>query len=422
MAFHHIRQLFGNQPMQKNRCVVVIGGGAAGFFGAIACAQANSEVKVMLLEKHRQLLSKVRISGGGRCNVTHACFDPSLLVKHYPRGNKALIGPFQRFQPRDTVEWFTQRGVVLKTEEDGRMFPETDSSQTIIDCLLEEARKSGVEIYTETGAESVQKTTNGFLMQTDNGSMLEADSILIATGSSKAGYTLAETFGHHIIPTVPSLFTFNVPSSPLLDLSGISVKEAHLKIAGTSLEQSGPLLLTHWGFSGPAVLKLSAWGARILHGMDYKADLLINWTPQYKQDQLLNELLAYKKSYPSRVISSEALFELPRNLWKKLVLQAQIDGESRWSAASNKQLAQLVNTLHSNRYSIDGKTTYKQEFVTSGGVKTDEINFKTMESRLQPGLHFAGEVLDIDGVTGGFNFQNAWTTGWIAGQAMATST
>lgn len=400
--------------------VVIMGGGAAGFFAAIACAGAASSPQVILLEKTNQLLSKVRISGGGRCNVTHACFEPKILVQNYPRGGKELIGPFNRFQPKDTIQWFESRDVLLKTEEDGRMFPVTDSSQTIIDCLQAEAKKSGVEVRLKTGVENFERTEKGFLLHLSNGETISCDRLLIATGSNRNIYETIANLGHTIIPLVPSLFTFNVPTSPLLELAGISVEKALVKIANTPLEQTGPLLITHWGFSGPAILKLSAWGARILHDLNYHATLIIDWLPDFNLEMLRKTLSDARQQYPERVIANESLFGLPRNLWKKLTTLAGISQEQRWATLSNKSITSLADVLHANSYQIEGKTTYKQEFVTCGGIKLDEVNFKTMESRICPGLYFAGEVLDIDGVTGGFNFQNAWTTGWIAGNAIGS--
>lgn len=399
--------------------IVVIGGGAAGFFGAITAAQANPDAHVILLEKARQLLAKVRISGGGRCNVTHSCFDPALLVQNYPRGNKALRGPFTRFQPRDTIAWFAEHGVELKTESDGRMFPVTDSSETIIHCLMSQARVNGVQVRTECGVTDIQKTETGFSISLSNEKTVLCDRLLIATGSNSKTYAWLEALGHTIQPPVPSLFTFNVPSSTLVELAGISVPKVHLRIAETALEQTGPLLITHWGFSGPAVLKLSAWGARILHDRDYKATLHINWLPDMNGTALRQKLLDHKRDFPARQVASESPVELPKNLWKKLVAQTEIPGDQRWAVLSNTQLDHLLQVLQSNTYHIQGKSTYKDEFVTCGGVTLEEINFKTMESRLVPNLYFAGEVLDIDGITGGFNFQNAWTTAWLAGNAMA---
>lgn len=396
--------------------VVVLGGGAAGFFGAITCASLGN--KVILLEKTRQLLSKVRISGGGRCNVTHACFDPALLVKNYPRGGLELRGPFSRFQPKDTIEWFENRGVTLKTEEDGRMFPITDSSETIINCLLNAAKKVGVDIELESGVQNIQKKAEGFLLELSNGKQLETSRLLMATGSAPKIYPILETLGHRIVPLVPSLFTFNIPTSPFLELAGISVPEASVHLPQFNMTQIGPLLLTHWGISGPAVLKLSAWAARELHQVDYQSDVIINWLPSLTEDELRKRLLAIKKEQAGRQLASEPIFSLPKQLWKMLIKQAALPEETRWTDISHRQIEALLTQLRATRLKIEGKTTYKQEFVTCGGVALEEVNFKTMESRLCPGLFFAGEILNIDGVTGGFNFQNAWTTGWIAGNSL----
>ncbi len=335
--------------------IVIIGGGAAGVFAALTAKQENPLADVLLLERSAKLLSKVKISGGGRCNVTHSCFEPRDLVRHYPRGHKELLGPFHTFQPRDTVEWFETRGVKLKTEKDGRMFPISDSSQTIIDCLLNEAAKLGVKIEKQ----KFETLEEGFLI---NGS-IKADKVILATGSAPIGWRIAEQFGHTIQPPVPSLFTFNVPDFPLKNLAGVSVENARLKIKGTKFEQEGPLLITHWGFSGPAALKLSAWAARHLAKKDYTVTLQIDWEEP-----------------------------LP------------------------KRLRKVVGERES--YEVRGKTTNKAEFVTCGGITLSEVNFKTMESKHCKGLYFCGEILDIDGVTGGFNFQNAWTTGRIAGASL----
>lgn len=407
------------QMSNGQNIILIIGGGAAGFFGAIACAEANSSKRVILLEKHRQLLSKVRISGGGRCNVTHACFEPALLVQNYPRGYQALKGPFSSFQPRDTIQWFKQRGVELKVEEDGRMFPVTDDSETIINCLMQSAAHAGVKVCIECGIENIIFSNPGFVVLLQNGDRLECERLLVASGSNTKMFTCLETLGHSIVPPVPSLFTFNTPDSPLLELAGIAVPHVHASIAETNLQQTGPVLLTHWGFSGPAVLKLSAWGARILHEKQYQAKLLINWLPDMTKEALIQRLHEFKIKNPAKQISSECPLDLPKNLWKKFVLMAQIPSDIRWSYFSKAHLNSLLQILLRSSFNIQGKSTYKEEFVTSGGVNLNEVNFKNMESKKCPGLHFAGEVLDIDGVTGGFNFQNAWTTGWIAGRAMA---
>lgn len=390
------------------RTLVVIGGGAAGFFGAINAAEKNPSDRVILLEKTATLLAKVRISGGGRCNVTHACFEPPQLVQNYPRGGKALLGPFHRFQPKDTIAWFEQRGVELKTEEDGRMFPITDSSQTIIDCLMQAADAAGVEIRLQQKIETLDKRDGKFTVAD-----LEGDAILLATGSQPKGHALAEKLGHSLVPLVPSLFTFNIPNFPLEELAGISVDPAQVDIGG--VPQKGPLLITHWGFSGPAALKLSAWEARTLHACDYQTTLNVNWLPAIRN--LSEQLLSFKSQNGPQNLSRPAA-PLPRNLWKKLLEIHAFDPQKRWCDLPNKELLRLAALLQKDPYTVSGKTTYKQEFVTCGGIPLDEVNFKTMESRLCPGLFFAGEILDIDGITGGFNFQSAWTTSYLASQAM----
>ena len=390
--------------------LIVIGGGAAGIFAALAAKEAAPERRVAVFEKHAALLAKVRISGGGRCNVTHACFDPALLVKNYPRGGKELLGPFHRFQPKDTVQWFESRGVKLKTEADGRMFPVTDSSETIIQCLLSEAEKLGVPIYTQKRIEKISKKGDRFELELPDGPVL-CKQLLLATGSSKEGYNWAASLGHTIQAPVPSLFTFNIPTSPLKECSGIVVDPVELKIAGTTLSQRGPLLVTHFGFSGPAVLKLSAWGARVLNEKEYKTDLIVNWTGDLSEEEIFQKLLNWKNSFPQKNISSENLFQLPKNLWKFLVPL----GDKKLCDTSHQQLRTLAIKLSRDVYHIEGKTTHKEEFVTCGGITLKEVDFKTLQSKVCPGLVFAGEILDIDGVTGGFNFQSAWTTGFIAG-------
>lgn len=404
--------------MPHKKTVVVVGGGAAGFFGAIACAQANSNCRVILLEKARQVLSKVRISGGGRCNVTHSCFDPGTLIQNYPRGGKELRGAFSRFQPRDTIQWFESRGVDLKVESDGRMFPTTDSSETIISCLMQQVKMSGVELWTETGVISCEKNHHFQVMLT-NGESLSCDYLLVATGSSSKVSTWLEKLGHRLEAPVPSLFTFNVPSSPLRDLAGISVPKAKLSLEECGLQQIGPLLITHWGFSGPAVLKLSAWGARLLHDKKYYTKLKINWLPDVNPENLKHRMIEYRQIYAARLVTSDCPFTLPKNLWKAFLEMAKIPENLRWSALSKQQIQDMISILNGCQFQIEGKSTYKDEFVTCGGIKLQEVDFKTMESKICPGLYFAGEVLDIDGVTGGFNFQNAWTTSWLAGNAIA---
>lgn len=404
--------------MPDRLTITVVGGGAAGFFGAISCAHHFPQHRILLIEKSRQVLSKVRISGGGRCNVTHACFDPSLLVKNYPRGNKELRGPLSRFQPQDTIRWFESRGVHLKTEEDGRIFPVTDQSETIIHCLMNEAKKLGIELMLEQGLQEIEKQPDHFVLSLTNESKITCDRVLIATGCIPKVLLLMEKLGHTIVPLVPSLFTFNIPDSPFLDLSGISVESVSVKLPSWNLEQKGALLFTHWGLSGPAVLKLSAWGARELHSVNYSTHVLINWLPQNSEEEIRFSLLGSKQKLMGKQIGTEALFSLPKQLWKRLLNISKIPEEIRWADCSHTQLQTLILQLRATSLKIEGKTTHKQEFVTCGGVALDEVSFKSMESKICPGLFFAGEVLNIDGVTGGFNFQNAWTTGWIAGQSI----
>ena len=398
--------------------IVIIGGGAAGFFAGIIAAQHSPGISVTLLEKSKQLLSKVRISGGGRCNVTHACFEPKQLVQHYPRGGKALLGPFSRFQPLDTIEWFKKHNVTLKTEADGRMFPITDNSETIAQCLLEAAQEANVKIRTLTSVTAITPAETGFILTVGNDESIRCDRLLIASGSNPKIWDLLEGLGHTIIPPVPSLFTFNIPNSPLSEISGISVEKVEAKIQGTPLKQTGPLLITHWGFSGPAILKLSAWGARLLHEKGYAATLQVNWLPEMSLPELKEMLLNFKVRTPAKLLVNEGPALLPRNLWKKLAERAGASTTLRWSHLSTALLQKIILELSSGEFKIEGKTTYKEEFVTCGGVALDEVDFKSMQSKKIPHLYFAGEVLDIDGVTGGFNFQNAWTTGFIAGKSM----
>lgn len=404
--------------MKKLR-IAIIGGGAAGFFAAINSAEKFRNAEVTLLEQGRQVLSKVRISGGGRCNVTHACFDPALLTSFYPRGGKALRGAFSQFQPRDTVRWFTSRGVALKTEEDGRMFPTTDSSETIIECLLSAAHQSGVNVCTERQVENIVRREDGtFEIRIKGYSSLIADRVLCTTGSQQKIFSMLKQLGHTICEPVPSLFTFPIKDTRLENLEGISVSSCSVKISGTSIEQKGPILITHWGLSGPAILKTSAWGARVLHAKNYQATLVINWLADMHPEKIQHFLLEKKISHPQKLICGDIDLSIPNKLWKQLVLHSNISSELRWINISKKQLHSLIQNLTRCELAISGKTTYKSEFVTCGGVSLDEIHFKTMESKLCKGLYFAGEVIDVDGVTGGFNFQNAWTTGWIASQSI----
>ncbi|MGH2638342.1 MAG: NAD(P)/FAD-dependent oxidoreductase [Rhabdochlamydiaceae bacterium] len=393
--------------------VVIVGGGAAGIFAALSAKEASPALSVTLLEKSVLFLSKVRVSGGGRCNVTHACFDPQKLIQNYPRGEKELLGPFYRFQPKDTIAWFESRAVLLKTEKDGRVFPTTDQSQTIIDALLNEARKLGVDLRIRQHIISIFYSEGHFHTQLRDGTSLCTKALLLATGSSPEGYRFAESLGHTIQPPVPSLFTFNVPTSRLTALSGVAVQNVVVSLPEISMKQSGPLLITHFGFSGPATLKLSAWAARELHALQYKTIIHINWVPQFSLEELKNKLNKTKLEKPSKTLGQLTLFDLPKNLWK--VLTAPFTDKTL-AHLSYFNIEQLCKTLHADPYQMDGKTTHKEEFVTCGGVTLKEVDFKTMQSKILPGLFFAGEILNIDGVTGGFNFQNAWTTGYLAGQ------
>lgn len=403
----------------------MIGGGAAGFFGAIACAQVNPDAQVTLIEASRQPLGKVLISGGGRCNVTHACFEPARLVQNYPRGGKALRGAFSRFQAQDTVAWFENHGVRLKTEADGRMFPITDNSETIVECLIKTAASSGVQLRIGTPVVDVKKLSQapGFEIILKSGASQKCDRLLLATGSHPMGYKIARELGHHIETPVPSLFTFNIPEPKLRLLAGVSVNPVQLRLSGTGkppLEQTGPLLITHWGMSGPAVLKLSAWGARFMRENRYQAKLLVNWLPDFNQEQVRQKILAVKTQWGQKAMVLHRGVDLPHRLWQYIVDRAGITTQQRWAELSNKKLNQLIQELTQGEYLITGKGVFKEEFVTCGGVNLKEVNFKTMESKLIPGLYFAGEILDIDGITGGFNFQSAWTTAYLAGNAMGS--
>jgi predicted Rossmann fold flavoprotein len=399
--------------------IIVVGAGAAGFFGAITAAENNPTAKVILLEKNRTVLNKVRISGGGRCNVTHDCTDNKKLSKFYPRGGAFLRSLFKQFNVQNTIEWFKNEGVSLKTEPDGRMFPTTDNSETIAQALEQKARKLGVDVRTSFGVKNILIENHRIKgLELLDGEIMEADSVLITTGGSPniTGYQWLMDLGHSIIPPVPSLFTFNVPNSPFHELAGVSVPKATVKVAGKKLLQDGALLVTHWGFSAPAVLKLSAWGARELAELHYDFQILINWIPDVNENQVRDFFLTYKKNNPKKLIQSNQLFDLPARLWKKFCELSEIDENLRWIDLTIKHTHKLVENLLNSSHKVQGKTTFKEEFVTCGGIDLAEINPQTMESKLIKGLFFAGEVLDIDAVTGGFNFQAAWTTGFVAGK------
>ena len=428
-----LSQARDNFPMQKmdsqnlnSPQIAIIGGGAAGYFAAITAAENNPGASVTLLEGTQRTLTKVKISGGGRCNVTHNCFDAETLVGNYPRGYRELRGPFSRFQPRDTVAWFAARGVTLKAEADGRMFPVSNSSSTIIECLQNAALAAGVKTELGSVIKEVTRVYSAdggirFHLALSNGTSRTADKILLATGSAPIGHRIAAMLGHSIIDTVPSLFTFKIADSRLADIPGISFQSARVRLnfsESPTLEQIGPVLITHWGLSGPAVLKLSAWGARALHDSQYNAEAQINWMPSKKTETVLGDLLQYKAANPSRLVLSSPAVDLPKRFWASLVTFCEIASGTEWAHVTNKSLQKLANEITDGRYQVDGKGEFKEEFVTCGGVALKEVDFKTMQSRLCPNLYFAGEILDIDGLTGGFNFQNAWTTAWIAGQHM----
>ncbi|MFI5149604.1 MAG: NAD(P)/FAD-dependent oxidoreductase [Bacteroidia bacterium] len=402
---------------------LIIGGGAAGFFAAVNLKEQAPEMEVCILEKTQKFLSKVRVSGGGRCNVTHACFENSLLTGYYPRGSKELRGAFSRFNTGDTVEWFRERGVTLKTEEDGRMFPESNQSDTIINCLQGLADKLGVRIRTGSEVKNIKVLSSGFELALASGTSLNADFILIASGGSPKAeaYQWLKELGHTIQTPVPSLFTFNVPGNDLHNLMGLSVPDARISIENLNRISSGPLLITHWGFSGPAILKLSAWAARDLHALNYKFSIRISWIGDHTGDEIQTNLFKYRKEWNNKLVFNHPLYNMPKRLWEYLVEQSGIIPGLKWAEMTNINLQALKDRLCMDRYLVQGKTTFKEEFVTCGGVDLKEVDFRTMESRICPGLYFAGEVLDIDGVTGGFNFQSAWTTAWISAVSMAAS-
>ena len=411
--------------------VLVVGGGAAGFFAAITLAEAQPGARVTVLERGAQPLAKVRVSGGGRCNVTHDEPDPAEFVTNYPRGSRALRGPLSRFGALQTAAWFESRGVNLKTEADGRMFPVSNTSETVVSCLLNAAQRAGVELRTGAAVRSLnaapERFTACFTATLKSGETLEADYVLLATGSNPQVHRWVTELGHEVAPPVPSLFTFELDDPRLEGLAGVSVPDAEVTLVETALTkkpltktaltQRGPLLVTHWGLSGPAVLKLSAWGARELHGQSYHAQLRVNWLPELHVEAVREQLHAYKVAEPRKTVVSHPLFGLPGRLWAALASAAEL--AERWADVSKAQLERLISELQQGRFEITGKGVFKDEFVTCGGVNLNEVNFQTMESRVCPGLYFAGELLDIDGVTGGFNFQNAWATGYLAGQALA---
>ncbi|MDO6817711.1 NAD(P)/FAD-dependent oxidoreductase [Zobellia sp. 1_MG-2023] len=420
--------------------VIVIGGGAAGFYTAIHIAEAKPHLKIAILERGKDVLGKVKVSGGGRCNVTHAEFDPRELTKNYPRGEKELIGPFHTYCSGDTIAFFEERGITLKIESDGRMFPESDSSQTIIDCFLNETNRLGVKILKHSAVSKIEKREDkeGFKITTIKHSY-ECEKLVVATGSNPKVWKLLENMGHTIVPAVPSLFTFNCKDQRIAGIPGVSTlaqvevfqnqvynskvttrlksKKSKLPI----LTSDGPLLITHWGLSGPAILKLSAWGARLLNDIHYKFRIRVNWLPDYNFEGLMGLFLEIKEVEAKKTVLRTKALEVPRRLWTNLVRASGIDETDKWADVTKNQLEKLAHQLVECELKIDGKSTFKEEFVTAGGIDLKEVNFKTYESKKLPGMYFAGEVINVDAITGGFNFQNAWTGGYIAAQAVANS-
>ncbi len=399
--------------------VIIIGGGAAGFFTAINAKEMNPELDITILEKGKEVLQKVKISGGGRCNVTHACFEPKELVQFYPRGEKELLGPFHQFMTGDTFEWFENNGIPLKIEKDNRVFPESNSSQTIVDCFLNKTKRLGISVLKNHGVTTIQKQANSWLVITKEQQFV-CDAVVMAAGSSKKVWELSKALRHSIISPVPSLFTFNIKDNRIKDLLGISVPNATVQLEDTNLEASGPLLITHWGMSGPAILKLSAFGARVLAEKNYEYQVQVNWLsrPTHK---IVNVLLNLKKKHSKKQVIVRSPFEeIPKRLWERFVLATTIKTSFNWADVSHDQIDALANQLTKSIFTAKGKSTFKEEFVTAGGVDLKEINFKNFESKLQNNLFFVGEVLNIDAVTGGFNFQNAWTGGWLCAKALAS--
>lgn len=405
----------------KNADVILIGGGAAGFFTAINAAENNPALKIIILERGKEVLTKVKVSGGGRCNVTHAEFLPKELTQNYPRGEKELLGPFHSFMTGDTIAWFSKRGIELKIEEDGRMFPITDSSQTIIDCFISETERLGIEILKGQSVKSIEKQ-DAFWKLTTPSEVFSSEKLVVATGSNPKIWKLLEGLDHTIVPPVPSLFTFNIDDKRIKDLPGLST-EASVKVLNdtgkTILESEGPLLITHWGMSGPAILKLSAWGARLLEPTKYHFSIQVNWLLDKDSSEVIEEMKALKIELAKKTVLKNAQFDLPKRLWKSLVTASNISETTTWADISKEQIVALASQLTEGIFNVHGKSTFKEEFVTAGGVELKEVDFKTFESKKHNNLYFAGEVLNIDAITGGFNFQNAWTSGYLVAQSIA---
>jgi predicted Rossmann fold flavoprotein len=404
--------------MNSKYDIIIIGGGAAGFFTAINLVEKNPKLKVAILERGKSVLEKVRISGGGRCNVTHACFVPNDLVKFYPRGERELKGPFHQFCSGDTIEWFEKQGVELKIEEDGRMFPVSDSSQTIIDCFLNATQKLKIDVLTGHSVQELYQGENYWKIST-NQDVFSCQKVIMTTGSNPKIWELLQSLGHSIVPPVPSLFTFNIKDVRIKDLMGVATNAA-VKVKNSKLNATGPLLITHWGMSGPGILRLSAWGARELAEKKYHFAIQVNWIPGYSFDEIVEELKTIKEENAKKLVTKYAQFNLPKRLWESLTKAATISEETKWADVNKKQIHLLAEQLTNGEFQVNGKSTFKEEFVTAGGIDLKEVNFKTMESKILPNLYFAGEILNIDAITGGFNFQNAWTDGFIAANAIAS--
>jgi hypothetical protein len=396
--------------------VLIVGGGAAGFFAAVTLAEKNPELTIAILERGKEVLTKVSVSGGGRCNVTHAVFVPNDLVKFYPRGEKELRSPFHQFCTGDTIEWFENHGVELKIEDDGRMFPVTDSSQTIIDCFLTVAKKFKVEVLIGHSVQSLFQAENSWKVETHQ-QTFRCKNLVLTTGSNPKIWEMLQNLGHTIVPPVPSLFTFNIKDSRIKDLMGVSAL-ASVKVQNSKLASSGPLLITHWGMSGPGILRLSAWGARELNDKNYQFILEVNWLYEMTLEEIESQLKDLKMSQAKKVVGKKSPFEFPNRLWESLVLAAGISADTKWADLSKLQLQNLTNQLGAGNFQVNGKSTFKEEFVTAGGINLKEVNFKTMESKLFPNLYFAGEILNVDAITGGFNFQHAWTSGFIVSESI----